>query len=253
MNFSTLNFQLSTLNSEEPKFTIILVEPEHPHNVGLVARTMRSNGLCDLRIVCKSKPLPRKCYHTAHASAEILDNAKLFGALTEAIADCSYTVAFSRRLFDTVVPHVPLSELPPLCREKNGVIALIFGRESCGLSFEEIELCGIQCEIPVAGQMSLNLSHAVSVASYELCRAGLLGEALAFRNRPPITHRKAATTEQFKNIENFIFENLTDKYKKHAWIKASICKWLQKLNPSQAELSAIFGMLRALAKKSARS
>ena len=233
-------------------FAIILVEPEHPHNVGFVARSMRSNGLGDLRIVRKSKPLPKKCYDTAHASSDILDNAKLFGTLREAIADCSYTVAFSRRIFDIVVPHVPLPELPPLCREKSGIIALIFGRESCGLFFEEIEMCGVQCEIPVAGQMSINLSHAVSVASYELCRAGLLGEGLAFRNKPPITHRKPATLKQFDSIENFIFENLTDKYKKYAWTKASIRTWLQKLNPSQAELSAIFGMFRALAKKPAR-
>jgi len=214
---------------------------------------MRSNGISDLRIVCKAKPLPKKCYHTAHASAEILDNAKLFDSLKGAIADCSYAVAFSRRQFKTVVPHVPLPELPALCIEKNGIIALVFGRESCGLSFEEIELCGVQCEIPVAGQMSINLSHAVSVASYELCRAGLLGEGLAFRNKPPITHRKPATIEQFQCVEDFILENLTDKYKKLAWTKASIRTWLQRLNPSQAELSAIFGMLRALAKRPARA
>jgi len=230
------------------KFTIILVEPEHPHNIGFVARSMRSNGLSDLRIVRKSKPLPKKCYNTAHASSEILDNAVLFPTLNEAITDCSFAVAFSRRLFDSVVPHISLPELPSFCKNKNGTIALVFGRESRGLSLEEIDLCAMQCEIPVAGQMSINLSHAVSVASYELCRADLLGEGLAFRNKRPITHRKAATIEQFENIEHFIMENLTEKYKRHKWTKASIRSWLQKLNPSQAELSAIFGMFRALSK-----
>jgi TrmH family RNA methyltransferase len=230
-------------------FTIILVEPENPHNVGFVARSMRSNGLSDLRVVRKAKPLPKKCYDTAHASADILDNAKLFGTLKEAIADCSYTVAFSRRLFDTVVPHVSLPELPPICKSKSGTIALVFGRESCGLSFEEFELCGLQCEIPVAGQMSINLSHAVSVASYELCRSGLLGEGLAFRNKLPITHRKPATTEQFESIEKFILENLTERYKKLPWINTSIRIWLQKLNPSQAEISALFGVMKSLVKK----
>jgi len=231
-------------------FAIILVEPEHPHNIGFVARSMRSNGLSDLRIVRKSQPLPRKCYNTAHASAEILDKAKIFPTLREAIANCSYAVAFSRRQFDTVVPHIALPELSALCKEKTGIVALIFGRESRGLSFEEIELCAVQCEIPVAGLMSLNLSHAVSVASYELCREGLLGEGLAFRNKLPITHRKAATTEQFESIENFILENLTERYKNYSWTNASIRSWLQKLNPSQAELSALFGLLRALTKKS---
>jgi len=231
-------------------FAVVLVEPEHPHNIGFVARSMRSNGLSDLRIVRKSQPLPRKCYNTAHSSAEILDNAKLFPTLKEAIADCSYAVAFSRRLFDTIVPHISLPELPAICKEKNGIVALVFGRESCGLSFEEIEQCAVQCEIPVAGLMSLNLSHAVSVASYELCRSGLLGEGLAFRNKLPITHRKAATTEQFENIEKFILENITDRYRNYSWTTASIRTWLQKLNPSQAELSALFGLLKALNRKS---
>ncbi|MDR2579662.1 MAG: RNA methyltransferase [Fibromonadaceae bacterium] len=227
-------------------FAIILVEPEHPHNVGFVARSMKSNGLSDLRIVRKTKPLPKKCYNTAHASAEILDNAKLFSTLKEAIADCSYAIAFSRRLFDSIVPHTSLPKLPSLCEGKSGTIALIFGRESCGLSFEEIELCAIQCEIPVAGLMSLNLSHAVSVVSYEFCRSGLLGEGLAFRNKLPITHRKPATIEQFENLEKFLYENLTDRYRKQTWLNASIRSWLQRLNPSQAELSALFGVLRNL-------
>jgi TrmH family RNA methyltransferase len=209
---------------------------------------MRSNGLSDLRIVRRSKPLPRKCYDTAHASAEILDNAKLFGSLKEAVADCSYTVAFSRRLFDTVVPHISLPELPSVCKEKNGTIALIFGRESRGLSFEEIEQCAIQCEIPVAGLMSLNLSHAVSVASYELCRSDLLSEGLAPRSKPSITRRKPATVAQFDNMEKFIHENVSDRYKKQPWLNASIRSWLQKLNPTQAELSALFGLLKSLVK-----
>jgi len=230
-------------------FAVILVEPEHPHNVGFVARSMKSNGLSDLRIVRRSWPLPKSCRNTAHASTDILDNARLCKTLKEAISDCSYTVAFSRRLFDTVVPHISLKELPPVCEEKNGTIALVFGRESRGLSFEEIEQCALQCEIPVAGQMSINLSHAVSVASYELCRAGLLGgDGMAPRNKPPITHRKPATIEQMEKLEEFIYENITDKYRKLPWIKTSVRTWLQKLGPSQAELSALFGVLKSLTK-----
>jgi tRNA C32,U32 (ribose-2'-O)-methylase TrmJ len=97
--------------------------------------------------------------------------------------------------------------------------------------------------------MSLNLSHAVSVACYELCRAGLLSsDGLASRNKPQITHRTPATIEQFENIENFILENITQRYKNLTWTKASIRSWLQKLNPSEAEFSALFGLLRTLAK-----
>ena len=47
------------------------------------------------------------------------------------------------------------------------MIYLIFGPEDDGLSAEEMELCHFVCRLPTFGDItSLNLSHAVLLASY---------------------------------------------------------------------------------------
>jgi tRNA C32,U32 (ribose-2'-O)-methylase TrmJ len=51
--------------------------------------------------------------------------------------------------------------------------ALVFGPETTGLTDAEIAACGRRVFIPAhAAQPSLNLSHAVMVAAYEVFRAG---------------------------------------------------------------------------------
>jgi tRNA C32,U32 (ribose-2'-O)-methylase TrmJ len=163
-------------------------------------------------------------------------------------------IAFSRRLFATPVPHASLPKLAGLLEPKSyEKIALVFGRESAGLSLEDLNLCGLQCEIPVAGQMSLNLAHAVAVACYELCRSGVLeGDGMAPRNKPAITHRKRATMEQTGALLDFLDDAFAEKSRKKNWDRNAFGAWLQRLNPTQAELSALFGMLRDLSERPAR-
>jgi tRNA C32,U32 (ribose-2'-O)-methylase TrmJ len=67
------------------------------------------------------------------------------------------------------------------------VAALVFGPEDTGLTHEEIALCGRRVWIPAhPAQPSLNLSHAVMVASYEVLRA----------RRPPGELRHRARHEE---------------------------------------------------------
>ncbi len=58
-------------------------------------------------------------------------------------------------------------------------MALVFGRESSGLTHAEIDLCTLQCYIPTSPDYpSLNLAMAVQVVGYELTRsAGLYAGA----------------------------------------------------------------------------
>lgn len=234
-------------------FVLVLVEPEHPHNIGFVARAMRCNALTDLRVVSERSALPHDAWHTAHASGHILDNARLVPSLEAALADCQFSVAFSRRIFDAVVPHTSLPQLVP-CLPPQGTVALVFGRESKGLSLDELNRCGVQCEIPVAGQMSLNLAQAVAVAGYELCRAGLLVDpGLASRNALPESRTEPATLAQMDAFVHFVEAQLTERYKDRPWSVVSVRAWLQRLAPSREEMGALFGITRSLAKSSARN
>ena len=54
----------------------------------------------------------------------------------------------------------------PLTKKK---IAVVFGRESVGLSNAELEKCDFLCHIPTSNEYPImNLSHAVSIVLYEL-------------------------------------------------------------------------------------
>lgn len=236
-------------------FCVVLVEPEHPHNIGFCARAMRAYGLTDLRIV-RDRPLIRVSWETAHACAEILDEAKIVPTLAEAMGDCASSVAFSRRVFDTVVPHASLPQLPDWQGISRDQVALVFGRESRGLLHEEIAQCQLQCEIPVSGNMSLNLAQAVSVSLYELCRAGLLSErsGLAKRNRVRNPAEQVGTGHaEWEALVQFLVSQLDSLPQSQNWSEAAIRKWLHRMAPDSLELRALFGIVRSLAGKRARS
>src|SRR5262249_57645898 len=65
---------------------------------------------------------------------------------------------------------------------------LVFGPEASGLTQDEMAVCGRRVVIPAHhGQPSLNLSHAVMVAAYEVFRA---------RTRPAPLPRRATHEEK---------------------------------------------------------
>ena len=226
------------------KFRVVLVEPEHPHNVGFVARAMHCYALPELYIVYpKRDKVLDKSYHTA----------KVVHKFEDAIGDCSCAVAYSRRIFASSIKHTMVQNLSDMLPE-DGTIALVFGRESCGLALEEVNACTYQCEIPVPGLMSLNLGQAVSISLYELCRSGALanGEGRAKRTTRGVAETGPATIQQIDGFKKFLDRYLTGQYHDQAWRDSFLNTLLQRLHPTRNELSALFGLLRNLAGKPAR-
>ena len=229
-------------------FRIVLVEPEHPHNVGFVARAMHCNAISELYIVYpKRDAVNPESYRTAHNSSEILDAAKVVHSLDEALSTAHYSFAFSRRRFDTIIPHTSLPHITEFL-PKDGTIALVFGRESCGLSLEEIERCAMICEIPVPGQMSLNLAQAVTAACYELCRSGLLNNPGLRTDRVPLKRGRIekANIGQIENFLSYLHGHLTDRYQNNTWTESAVREFLQRLEPTRFEMSALLGLVKSL-------
>lgn len=236
------------------KFRVVLVEPEHPHNVGFVARAMHCYALDELYIVYpKRNKVIENSYHTAANSHDILDKATIVHSFQEAIGDCSCAVAFSRRIFGSAIKHCMVPDLSDMLPD-DGTIALVYGRESCGLALEEVNACTYQCEIPVPGLMSLNLGQAVSVSLYELCRSGALanGEGRAKRGSKGACETQPATIDQINGFKKFLDRYLTGQYHDQAWRDNFLNTLLQRLHPTRNELSALFGLLRNVAGKPAR-
>ena len=233
-------------------FRIVLVEPEHPHNVGFVARAMHCNAIPELYIVYPNRDTVNpESYRTAHNSAEILDAAKVVHTLDEALATAHYAIAFSRRRFDTVIPHTPLPQVTEIL-PKEGTVALVFGRESCGLALDEIERCAMICEIPVPGQMSLNLAQAVTTACYELCRNGLLDNRGLRTDRVPLKRGRVeqANIGQIENFLQYLRAHLTDRYQNNTWTESAVRECLQRLAPTRFEMSALLGLVKSLVMQS---
>jgi len=185
---------------------IVLVGTTHPGNIGSSARAMKTMGLKQLCLVTpKSFPHP-KANELASGADDILEGAKVYSSLAEAVADCQWIIGTSARSRD-----LPLVELDPkqaaikaITLSQSAPIAIVFGREKCGLTNEELSHCHNHLSIPShPDYMSLNLAAAVQVVCYE-CRMAHL--AVSPSAPKTIEHERYATAEE---MEYFI-EHLSD-------------------------------------------
>src|SRR5262245_15050501 len=156
---------------------IVLVEPEYPGNIGSTARAMFTLGLSQLVVVNPAcDPRSEEVYWLAHSAAEVVRNMRLVTRLEEALADTVFSVGTTRRVRRVGYPiHTPEEAVEQIqVREGGAPAAIVFGRESSGLTNPELALCSIQSTVPTATENhSLNLAQAVLVYSYLLFQASL--------------------------------------------------------------------------------
>lgn len=174
---------------------VVLSRPSHPGNIGAAARAMKTMGFADLRIVApRSFPDPQ-AQAMASGALDVLERARVFATLEEAIGDSVLAVGFSSRPRDLSHPPRSLRETAPeiLRAASDGRVALVFGNETFGLTNEELARCRLLAMIPANPQYaSLNLGAAVQVACYELASA-------AARFAPPQDlPRNMATVEEIE-------------------------------------------------------
>ncbi len=169
------------------RIRVVLVEPEGPLNVGMVARVMKNMGLKELVLVKpKAPPLHPYCLVMATGAKEVLWEARVLDSLEEALKGSALVVGTTRRRRKKR-ELIPLREAAPRVLEvaKSQRVSVLFGREDSGLTNEELSLCHLLVTIPadpVHG--SLNLSHAVAVFLYEL-RSQLKGVTAPKRKLAP--------------------------------------------------------------------
>jgi TrmH family RNA methyltransferase len=147
---------------------VVLVGPENPRNVGFVARAMLCFGAAELVLVAAPwKSIPPEARRTGVAAPDILDAARFEPALADALRGCETAVAFSRRP-TTLRQDEFVLPAAPAALGFSGRTALVFGRESNGLTREESSLCPHLARIPCRGSVSLNLGQAAAVALFSL-------------------------------------------------------------------------------------
>lgn len=152
---------------------VVLVEPRHPGNVGMVCRAMKNMGITSLRLVnpcAVDHPEARKF---AVSAGDILQSARLFPSLEEALSDVVFSVATTRRFgkYREEVMSVEETAKTLHLRSQEGNVALVFGREDNGLTTEELSRCSAVGTIDTAEYGSLNLAQAVLIFCHELWRS----------------------------------------------------------------------------------
>ncbi len=130
---------------------------------------MLNFGLGDLRLVDPRDGWPNPSAGPAAAGADIvLERARVFASVAEAVADCAHVYATTVRKRGLVMPVVSPEEAAREIRGLAEPAAILFGAERSGLETEEVAIAGKIVTVPVNPDFrSLNLAQAVILIAYE--------------------------------------------------------------------------------------
>jgi tRNA/rRNA methyltransferase len=151
------------------KPVIVLVRPQLGQNIGKAARAMLNFGLTEMRLVAPRDGWPNPDAGPSASGADVvLEQARLFNTVQEAIADCSTVFASTVRRRDLVMPAVTPEQMADAIVASNGRTAILFGPERSGLETEDVALSDAIVTVPINPQFgSLNLAQAVILLAYE--------------------------------------------------------------------------------------
>ena len=84
---------IETASSTSSAPVFILVEPQMGENIGAACRVMGNFGIAELRIVNPRDGWPNPAAITMATGSPVLENARVFDTLEEAVADCQLLYA----------------------------------------------------------------------------------------------------------------------------------------------------------------
>jgi len=155
---------------------IVLVRPRGSGNIGSIARAMKNFGAKDLAIVGTARTRSFWARAMAVHGRDILNDAKCYDTIHEAVTDCTLAVGTTRRGGLYRKHSQKVREVAPkiAAAARTGKIALIFGPEDHGLSNKDLENCQLLITIPThPDYQSLNVAQAAVICLYEIFVASL--------------------------------------------------------------------------------
>ena len=150
---------------------VVLVETSLPENLGAVARVLANFGLRDLRLVAPEvDPADPRAVAAATHGAEVLEGARRFSSVAEAVADRRRVWATTARVHERPLPVAHPRAAAPALRAPGA--AVLFGPERTGLRLEHLAAIEGVIQIPTDPSCpALNLAQAVTVVVWEAVTA----------------------------------------------------------------------------------
>jgi TrmH family RNA methyltransferase len=225
---------------------VVMVSTRNPLNIGASARAMANFGFPCLRVVNPYDVAFREA-RSAVGAAPLLQSAKEFPSVADAVADCRLVVG------TTSVGHRELQH--PIRRLEYGSrlikkalaagpVALLFGSEKFGLSNDDLSHCHWLMRIATDDpNLSMNLGQAVALCLYELSR-----DPKAVEAKPERTRRASAgETEQITTLlmdalERSGYVNRTTA----ASTREKVRRLVRRLDIGARDAPVLLGMLRQI-------
>lgn len=212
---------------------IVLIQPESSGNIGSVARVMKNFSFRNLVLVDPCEINDEARGFSMHAW-DLVKNAKVKAKMDWD----SYDLVVGTTGVHSCGKPVRSYITPPELKERigEGRAALVFGRESKGLSNSELDKCDCVCSIQTSGEYPImNLSHAVAILLYEL------------GNSKPA--RELATGQQISILENLfkgVIERLNYSQDKKKVIYARLRNVVHRSVLSRKDASVLIGLFKKI-------
>ena len=227
----------------------MLVEPKSEENIGAVARVLKNFGFYNLYMV-KPPGIGSKARSVASHARDLLARARIVSAIEEAVEDASIVVGTTSKRGISRSKQLRMGALTPYQlkerlkeENKDGILALLFGREDIGLLNEELKRCDMVVSIPTSPDYPvMNLSHAVAIVIYELRDMNTGKDTVSTSDA-----MKLASFEDkerlFRHIQTFLDEI---EYKEHKKERTMLMlrRLLGRAGLTTGEIQTLRGILR---------
>jgi len=234
------------------KPSIVLVKPQLPENIGLVARAMDNCGLKDLIIINPREKWPNEIAINASANSKsIIQKSKIYNSIEEALLNFHFVIAMSARKRFLQKPYQnnfnKLFEQFPT----NKKTAILFGPENSGLTNENLKLADLIFHINTSrSNPSLNLSHAVILISFAWREFFNLHKQKPNDNQ---LNNKKALKKDFYYFMDFLKKELDEVGFLYPKVKAksmieNIETMFIRASLSKIEIQTLWGMIKKLRK-----
>ncbi|GLX82763.1 tRNA (cytosine(32)/uridine(32)-2'-O)-methyltransferase TrmJ [Thalassotalea eurytherma] len=239
-------------NSLLDSVRIVLVNTSDCRNIGSAARAMKTMGLKNLVLVDPIEMPNGQAQALAAGATDVLADLTVVDTLEEAVKDCGLVVGTSAR--SRTLPW-PMLE-PRSCGEKmieeapEYPVALVFGRESSGLTNDELQLCHFHVQIPANPEYSsLNLAMAVQTLSYEVRMAFLAKENAKYVEKDDVEYPVVDETERmFEHFEKALKATGFIVPSHPGLVMTKLRRFLNRARPDVKEVKMMRGILASVEK-----
>ncbi len=217
---------------------------------------MKTMGIRHLTLVNpKYFPSPEATARAAGAD-EILDQAKVVATLEEALQDHQVVLGTSVRPRHARWPCLTPREAMQTIAHHHYDFAVVFGRESAGLSNREMDLCQYQLRIPCQIQFgSLNLASAAQVIAYEwhLSVEKHVPQEIRTKHEMDEPASGQAIERLYAHLEASLDEKLFFSGRESVTVMRKFRQIFQRLHLSVREVNLLRGALSAFSNSSERT